>query len=40
MTEAEKEKFRKLVNNPEELDRVIDKALKGWHSGWKRTKKS
>ena len=40
MTRAEKEKLHRLIEDPEALDRVIDKALKGWHSGWKKMKKS
>ena len=40
LTEAEKAKLHKLTNDPEALDRVIDKALKGWHGVWKKTKKS
>ena len=39
LTEAEKEKLHKLLNDPQALDRVIDKALKGWRGGWKKTKK-
>jgi hypothetical protein len=40
LTEVEKEKLHKLINDPDALDQVIDKALKGWRSGWKGTKKS
>lgn len=40
LTEAEKAKLHKLIQDPEALDRVINKALKGWRGGWKKMKKS
>jgi hypothetical protein len=40
LTEAEKEKLHRIINNPKALDRVIDRALEGWHTAWKKTKKS
>jgi hypothetical protein len=40
LTKEEKEKLHRLINDPEALDRVIDKALKGWHGNWKKTRKS
>jgi hypothetical protein len=40
LTEAEKEKLHRIINDPKALDRVIDRALEGWHAAWKKTKKS
>ena len=40
LTEAEKEKLHRTINDPKALDRVIDRALEGWHAAWKKTKKS
>jgi hypothetical protein len=33
LTEEEKRKQQGIINDPDELNRVIDKALKGWHGG-------
>jgi hypothetical protein len=40
LTEEEKKKLHRIINDPKALDRVIDRALEGWHAPWKKTKKS
>ncbi|MHB2036157.1 MAG: hypothetical protein ACYCPW_05375 [Nitrososphaerales archaeon] len=43
LTEKERKKLRELVNDPEAVDTILDKALKGWRRGksWnKQTKKT
>ena len=38
LTEKERKKFHKLINDPEAMDALLDKALKGWRrgKGWKK----
>jgi exonuclease VII small subunit len=43
LTEKERKKLCELINDPEAMDEVLEKALKGWRRGknWKKqTKKS
>jgi hypothetical protein len=40
LTERERMKLREMMNDPEKLDNLLDKALKAWRRGKRWTKQT